>query len=196
MTTANKITIGRILLVPVFVLLLIYYAESGREIFRVFALVAFVLASAADAVDGYVARRFNQRSELGAMIDPLADKLLLVSAVILLCLRNPYLTRLPEWLAVIILSRDAFLVLGLGLLHYFAGTIKVRPRVVGKLATVLQMALVLWILLKWPDAAILWLAVAAATLTGASGLLYVFDGMRQLSAHPSSSPTSAKPPRQ
>jgi phosphatidylglycerophosphate synthase len=88
------------------------------------------------------------------------------------------------------LSRDALLVLGLGLLHYLGGAIKVRPRMVGKAATVLQMAAVLWILLKWPIKELPWLAVAAGVLTGVSGLLYIFDGVRQLSAHPSSAAAS------
>jgi CDP-diacylglycerol--glycerol-3-phosphate 3-phosphatidyltransferase len=190
MTTANKVTIGRILLVPVFVLVLIYYADTGNELFRTFSVLAFALAAGADAVDGYIARHYNQRSELGAVLDPLADKLLLVSAVILLSLRSPYFARLPEWLVIIILSRDALLVLGLGLLHYLGGAIKVRPRMVGKAATVLQMAAVLWVLLKWPIKELPWLAVAAGVLTGVSGLLYIFDGVRQLSAHPSSAAAS------
>ena len=192
MTTANKITIGRILLVPVFIVVLLYYADSGNELFRVLAVLAFALAAAADGVDGYIARRYNQRSELGAVLDPLADKLLLVSAVILLCLKNTHVARLPEWLAIIILSRDALLVLGLGLLHYFAGAIKVRPRLVGKGATVLQMAVVLWILLKWPRPALPWFNGAAGVLPGASGILYIFDGFQQLSAHPSSAAMSSK----
>jgi CDP-diacylglycerol--glycerol-3-phosphate 3-phosphatidyltransferase len=195
MTTANKVTIGRILLVLVFVLVLIYYAETGRELFRFFAVIAFSLAAAADGVDGYIARRYHQRSELGAVLDPLADKLLLVSAVILLSLKSPYLVRLPEWLIIIILSRDALLILGLALLHYMADKIKVRPRIVGKVATVLQMASVIWVLLKWPTRELPWLTAAAGALTGISGLLYIFDGMRQLSAHPSSAATSDQNPR-
>jgi CDP-diacylglycerol--glycerol-3-phosphate 3-phosphatidyltransferase len=195
MTTANKITIGRILLVPVFVLALIYYTDTGTELFRMFAVLAFGLAAGADALDGYIARRYHQRSELGAVLDPLADKLLLVSAVILLSFRRAFLVRLPEWLVIIILSRDALLILGLGLFHYIAGAIKVRPRIIGKAATVLQMAAVLWVLLKWPVRGLPWLAAGAGVLTGISGLLYVFDGVRQLSAHPSSSAASEQNPR-
>jgi CDP-diacylglycerol--glycerol-3-phosphate 3-phosphatidyltransferase len=191
MTTANKITIGRILLVPVFIVQVIYYADTGNEYFRAIAVLAFAIASAADAVDGYIARHYNQRSQLGAVLDPLADKLLLVSAVILLSLKNnSHLAHLPVWLVIIILSRDALLVLGVSLFHYMASQVKVRPRLSGKVATVLQMATVLWILLKWPPGALPWLIGAAATLTALSGALYLYDGVRQLSAHPSSSPAA------
>jgi len=191
MTTANKITIGRILLVPVFIVQVIYYADTGNEYFRAIAIAAFAIASAADAVDGYIARHYNQRSQLGAILDPLADKMLLVSAVILLSLRNnSHLAHLPVWLVIIILSRDALLVVGVGLFHYMASQVKVRPRLTGKVATVLQMATVLWILLKWPVDSLPWLIGAAGTLTGLSGALYLYDGVLQLSAHPSSSPAA------
>jgi CDP-diacylglycerol--glycerol-3-phosphate 3-phosphatidyltransferase len=197
MTTANKITIGRILLVPVFIVQVIYYARTGNEYFRASAVLAFAVAALADAVDGYIARHYNQRSQLGAILDPLADKLLLVSAVILLSLKNnSYLARLPIWLTIVILSRDALLIIGLALFHYMATAITVHPRISGKLATVLQMATVLWVLLKWPLPALTWLTLAAGTLTALSGALYLVDGVRQLSAHPASLPAPDQaPPR-
>ena len=86
MTTANKITIGRILLVPFFIVLVLYYIQTDNEWYRLWAIISFALASLADGLDGYIARRYNQRSELGAILDPLADKLLLVSAIVLLTL--------------------------------------------------------------------------------------------------------------
>ena len=82
MTTANKITIVRILLVPFFVVEVLYYMETGNAAHRWIALVSFAVAAVCDGVDGVIARRFNQRSELGAILDPLADKLLLVSGVV------------------------------------------------------------------------------------------------------------------
>ena len=80
MTTANKVTILRILLIPFFVVELIYYLQTGNEIHRLLALLSFAVTAILDGVDGYIARRYNQKSELGAMLDPLADKMLLVSA--------------------------------------------------------------------------------------------------------------------
>src|SRR5258708_1915608 len=113
MTTANKITIVRILLVPFFISLILYYAHTRQSGYRMGALLAFAVAALGDALDGYVARRYNQRSELGAILDPLADKLLLTSAIILLSLENHrYFDRIPMWLTVIILSRDAIVLIG------------------------------------------------------------------------------------
>ncbi len=84
MTTANKITILRILSVPFFVAQMLYYFDTGREEHRWLAFLSFSIAAICDGVDGYIARRYNQRSELGAILDPLADKLLLISGVVLL----------------------------------------------------------------------------------------------------------------
>ena len=189
MTTANKVTICRILLVPFFIVLVLYYVQGGAEVFRFSAILTFALATTSDAVDGYIARRYHQHSELGRFLDPLADKMLLVSGIVLLSLKNePYLDRIPLWLTVTILSRDVLLLIGLVVIHYTCGRITVRPVLIGKAATVLQMACVLWALLKWDARWLLVWAVAAAVCTGVSGIMYVVEGIRQLSASPSSSP--------
>jgi cardiolipin synthase (CMP-forming) len=191
MTTANKITIMRILLVPFFIIQVVYYLTTGHEHHRLLAILAFAAASISDGVDGYVARRYNQRSELGAILDPLADKLLLVSAVVLLSFHNQrHLTPLPIWLTTTILSRDVLLLLGMVVIHFVCGKVRVKPHFLGKIATVLQMVAVFWTLLKWD---VDWLpawTIGAAVFTGVSGLIYVLDGMRQLSASPASSPTA------
>lgn len=189
MTTANKITVGRILLTPLFIYLLLRHREEGQEWQRWLALGCFALAAALDGVDGFVARRFHQKSELGAVLDPLADKLLLLSALILLSLDRPYLHALPRWLNFSVISRDALVVLGLGVVHFTVGRVTVRPCWTGKVATVLQMALILWALLRWPTQVQEWLAAGAVALTLASGTQYLMDGMRQLSASPCSAPT-------
>ena len=189
MTTANKITILRILLIPFFVVQTLYYTREGHEMYRWLALISFGIAAVCDGVDGYVARHYNQRSELGAVLDPLADKLLLVSGIVVLSFDHaPYLVSVPLWLTGTIIGRDALLLVGLAVIQLVVGKLTVRPRFLGKAATVLQMGVVLWILLKWNEK---WLSAwiwGAAICTGASGLLYVWDGTRQLSAHPSSSP--------
>ena len=139
-------------------------------------------------MDGYIARRYNQRSELGAILDPLADKLLLVLALVVLSLNNqPYLARIPFWLVATVFSRDVVLLLGFIVIYYACGKITARPHFIGKIATVLQMVTVVWTLLKW-DTQWLWKwALGAAVCTCLSGLLYVGAGVRQLSASPSSS---------
>jgi CDP-diacylglycerol--glycerol-3-phosphate 3-phosphatidyltransferase len=199
MTTANKITILRILLIPVFVVEVLYYVKTADEIHRLAALLCFAVASVCDGVDGYIARRYNQISELGTILDPLADKLLLVSGVVVLSFdHTPHLGSMPLWLTGTIIGRDILLLVGLGVVYITVGRVKVRPRIAGKIATVLQMACLLWLLLKW-DALlghvwIEWLTAAAAAFTGVSGLLYVWDGARQLSSSPKSLPNGSNPP--
>jgi len=198
MTTANKITILRILLIPFFVVELLYYVQTANELHRVVALLTFAVAAICDGVDGYIARRYNQRSELGVILDPLADKLLLVSGVVLLSFDHGLLLgRIPLWLTVTIIARDLWVLVGLVVIHITLGKVKVRPRRTGKVATVLQMAVVLWLLLKWDVGRglvwIHWLTIGAAVGTGLSGLQYVWDGVRQLSASPNSAPPPASP---
>jgi cardiolipin synthase (CMP-forming) len=187
MTTANKITIFRILLVPFFVVQMLYYLDTGNEIHRLLGLLSFMVAAVSDGIDGYIARRYKQRSELGAVLDPLADKLLLVSGVVLLTSHDgTYLGAIPLWVAATIISRDVILMLGLGVIYYFSGKARVRPRLTGKCATFFQMGMVIWILLHWSQT---WLPVwlyGAALFTAASGLLYIWDGVRQLNASPAS----------
>ncbi len=195
MTTANKVTICRILLVPFFVVAVIYYVRSGLEFYRWFAIACFGLAAVSDGIDGFIARHYNQKSELGSVLDPLADKLLLVSAIILLSLHNkPHLQPIPVWLTVTVLSRDLILILGYAVIHFMAGGMTVKPLMVSKVATVFQMAAVLWALFKLPAEAHYWVCVGAAALTGLSGILYIFAGMRILAKHPSSAASNSKQP--
>jgi CDP-diacylglycerol--glycerol-3-phosphate 3-phosphatidyltransferase len=190
MTTANKITIFRILLVPFFIVEVLSYVDDGDEWHRFLAITAFLLASVCDGVDGYIARRYDQRSELGAILDPLADKLLLVAGIVLLSLHHEqYLPHLPLWLTATVISRDVLLLLGLAVIHFICGKVTVKPHLIGKGATVLQMVAVCWALLKLPASGLHWFALGAAICTGVSGLIYVSDGVRQLSASPASSPT-------
>ena len=190
MTTANKISIFRILLVPLFIVQVLYYVEEGIEYHRLLAILCFGIAALSDGVDGYLARHYNQRSELGAILDPLADKLLLISGIVLLSLNHPpHLQRLPLWLVTTILGRDALLLIGLAMIHYTSGQVVVRPIFLGKVATVLQMACVLWGLFKWDERWLLYWSLGAAICTGVSGIYYCYNGMRQLSSHPSSAAT-------
>jgi len=195
MTTANKITILRILLIPFFVVEIIYYVRTGNEAFRLAGVLSFAVAAILDGVDGYVARHYNQWSELGTVLDPLADKLLLVSAIVVLSFDHaPYLRQIPLWLTGIIIGRDLLLGIGAMMVWLVVGKITVRPHLTGKLATVFQMLAVSWILLHWDlhyGLLETWL-LGAGIFTGVSGLFYVWDGMKQLGAHPSSSPI-AKP---
>jgi cardiolipin synthase len=197
MTTANKITIFRILLIPFFVVEVLYYANNGHEINRLLCLASFAVAAILDGVDGYIARHYNQKSELGAILDPLADKLLLVSGIVVLSFDHlPFLQSVPLWLTGTVIGRDMLLLTGLIVIQMTVGKVKVRPRALGKVATVLQMFVVLWILLKWGGKWLTCWTLSAGICTGISGLLYLWDGTRQLSAHPTSSPTPPSSPAQ
>src|SRR6476661_3342800 len=158
MTTANKITVIRILMIPVFVTLAIYYGESIQEgnpqdWMRFTAIAVFLLASLSDGLDGYVARRYNQRSSLGVILDPIADKGLLLSGIITLSISNwseldPDYGSFPTWFPVLVISRDAILFVGAGVLYFLIGKVHVKPNWTGKVATVLQMVAIGWVMLQ------------------------------------------------
>jgi CDP-diacylglycerol--glycerol-3-phosphate 3-phosphatidyltransferase len=193
MTTANKVTIFRILLIPFFVVEVLYYMKTGNETHRLSAIIAFGVAAICDGVDGYIARRYNQKSELGAILDPLADKLLLVSGVVLFSIPNPHFGNIPLWLTGTIIGRDLMILIGMVVIQMTVGKVVVGPRLLGKVATVLQIFCLIWLLLKWDGQFdkpwfSIW-TIGAAVCTGVSGLLYVWDGVKQLSSHPTSSPT-------
>jgi cardiolipin synthase len=184
MTTANKVTLARIGLIPIFVVLAALYGESvtggaPNPWLRWSAVLTFLAASISDGIDGYIARYYNQRSRLGAILDPLADKGLLVAGLLALTFSD-WEYHLPIWFAALVISRDLVVVIGSLLLHFRNGHVQLRPRWTGKVATVFQMAALAWVMLQ-----IHWLTplvpvTLAALFTLASGIGYVFDGIRQL----------------
>ena len=192
MTTANKITVVRILMIPVFVTLAIYYGESIQEgspqdWMRFTAIAVFLLAALSDGLDGYVARRYNQRSSLGMILDPIADKGLLLSGIITLSISNwsqvdPHYGKFPAWFPVLVITRDAVILIGSALLHVLNGTMRVRTSWTGKVATVLQMAAIAWVMLQMRIPPLIYIVIAAGVFTLVSGMIYVRDGFRQLSA--------------
>lgn len=191
MTTANKITLVRIFLIPVFVWLLLDYIRNfqrgePREWERLLACTVFALASLSDAVDGYIARRYNQKTTLGSFLDPLADKALLVSGLVLLSVRfkegSPFAV-LPLWFPILVISRDVILLMGTVLIHMLTGHATAKPRIVGKCATFFQMVTLLWVLLQIQSPSYLWPLYAAGFFTLVSGLWYIYDGVQQASHH-------------
>jgi CDP-diacylglycerol--glycerol-3-phosphate 3-phosphatidyltransferase len=192
MTTANKITVVRVLMIPVFVTMAIYYGQSIQrgqplEWQRFTAIAIFLVAAVSDALDGYVARRYKQRSALGAILDPIADKGLLLSAIITLSISNwsdidPDYGRFPAWFPVLVITRDAVILVGAGILHLLNGKVQVKPSRTGKVATVLQMAAIAWVMLQLHFLPLLYVVIAAGVFTFISGIIYVMDGVRQLQA--------------
>jgi CDP-diacylglycerol--glycerol-3-phosphate 3-phosphatidyltransferase len=152
MTTANKITVTRILLIPIFVMMAIYYgrgvqAGHPKDWQRFLAIFLFLVASASDGIDGYVARKYNQRSKLGVVLDPIADKGLLLAAIITLSFSN-WTYEFPLWFPVLVITRDVVILLGTALLHYLVGSVQVKPTWTGKTATALQMVAISMVLLQ------------------------------------------------
>jgi cardiolipin synthase len=192
MTTANKITIVRIAMIPAFVLMAIYYGQSIQrgaplEWQRFTAIIIFLVAAASDGLDGYVARRYNQRSALGAILDPIADKGLLLSAIITLSISNwseidPEYGRFPAWFPVLVITRDAVILVGSAVLHVLVGKVRVKPSWTGKVATVLQMCAIGWVMLQLRFLPLLFVVILAGIFTLISGIIYVMDGVRQLQA--------------
>ena len=126
----NLITLSRILLVPVIVWLLV----TGR---MQAAFVLFVLAGVSDAIDGFIAKHYDARTELGAYLDPLADKLLLVTVFVALGVRG----ELPVWLPIAIVSRDLLIVSAVVLSWLLSNPVRIEPLLVSKLTTTAQIVL-------------------------------------------------------
>ncbi len=128
-TIANQLTMLRLLLIPAFVILTLY-GEFG------WALATFVVAGLTDALDGLAARTAGQKSDLGAWLDPAADKLLLVTTFVVLTLPNIGLVnRLPLWLTILVISRDVGIVLTVAIVSLAVGPRTFRPSPLGKAAT-------------------------------------------------------------
>jgi cardiolipin synthase len=129
LTLANQLTILRIALIPAFVLLVVYGYLGA-------ALLVFSIAGLTDALDGLIARRAGQRTSLGAWLDPMADKLLLVTTFVVLTLPGiPLANHLPLWLTVLVISRDVVIVGVVAIINLAVGPRTFRPTLFGKATT-------------------------------------------------------------
>ncbi|MDA8098605.1 MAG: CDP-alcohol phosphatidyltransferase family protein [Nitrospiraceae bacterium] len=171
MNLPNTITLIRVVLIPFFVDLMIY--EYYRH-----ALVVFLAACLTDALDGMIARLTNTKTELGAFLDPMADKLLIVSSFVTLAILAPF----PVWLVITVVSRDVILTLGSMVIYFTGHDLKVKPSIIGKMTTFLQLLVVTLTLIHVAYGissgylhAVYW---ATAGMTIASGVQYVLRGMK------------------
>ena len=177
LTVATLITLLRFVMVPAIVLALL----SGR---LDLALIGFVVAGVSDAVDGFVARRFNQRSELGAYLDPLADKLLLVSVFIVLGVMH----ELPLWLVVMAVSRDGLIVAGVLLSTIMSRPVTMKPLFVSKANTAMQIVLAALVLAELALSTSLGplrpiLIIVSGLLTVASAGAYLVGWLRHMNGN-------------
>lgn len=171
MTFPNILTLLRILLTPLLVWLLLNERLSG-------ALAVFFVAGITDGLDGFIARVFHQKSRLGAYLDPLADKILLVSSFILL----GHMHLVPNALVIVAVSRDLLILTGVMTFWFFQMPLEIRPSLVSKLTTLAQILTVLVTLsqpmMAWSMGLRRLLYVATGLITMASGLHYILVGMR------------------
>jgi cardiolipin synthase (CMP-forming) len=171
-TLANQLTLLRMLLIPAFVILTLY-GEFG------WALTTFIVAGLTDLLDGLAARTAGQRTELGAWLDPAADKLLLVTTFIVLTLPNIGLVnRIPLWLTILIISRDVGIVLTVAIVNLAVGPRTFKPSPLGKAATAIFIVVcVVVMLFNWLGYQSVWVDVAiwvSLVITLASGVDYVW----------------------
>lgn len=168
----NVLTFARIVIIPFFAASLLY-----KEYY--YALILFIIAALTDLLDGFLARLTNQKTRLGAFLDPLADKFLLLTSFILFAVYG----WLPNWITIIVLSRDFIVVVGWYMLVVLINERKVEPSIFGKLANALQAILIAYILLSInfeigtpmvKDS----LLLLAALFTVLSGIQYVYRGYR------------------
>ena len=138
-TVPNLLTVFRMVLIPVFVSLLFYQRF-------LLALFVFILAGVTDGLDGLLARRFNQKSQLGTILDPIADKLMLVTSFVVLSMRSvfpqpvPSHLPVPFWVTVAVISRDVFILVGAAAINIVTGFRGFRPSTLGKINTTVQIA--------------------------------------------------------
>jgi len=179
MNFANKISTFRILSVPFFVSCLIYYSPE-KEYLRLVALGIFILGVISDAVDGFIARKSKEQSKAGLVLDPLGDKLLLMGAFIFLSPISKLSLTFPLWVALIVISRDLIIILGVVVIYIVRQDIDFFPSRWGKLTTTFQMSAVIAVLLQVSFAFIFWWLAVLFTLI--SGLDYVKRGFKILYA--------------
>lgn len=175
MSIPNIITLGRILLVPI-----IIWAIASNQMEIAFAI--FVIAGVSDAVDGFLAKRFNMSSELGALLDPLADKALLVSIYVALGIWGA----IPRWIVILVVSRDIMIVGAVIVSWLFGKPIPMKPLMVSKLNTFAQVAFAALVLAALgfgfkssPYEVILMVIVAILTLLSVS--FYLVEWVRHMS---------------
>jgi CDP-diacylglycerol--glycerol-3-phosphate 3-phosphatidyltransferase len=192
----NRITIVRMLLIGPFVICLLNINQPGRDWLRWLAVAIFALMAFSDFLDGYLARRLHSESPLGKFLDPLADKLFITAAVIILCVVGVASTSdmhsrgslaLPNWVAVAAIGKDLIVSIGFLLVYLSTGRIFIRPRLAGKLCTAVQTLLVLVMLLwidlpQWLSDAPRFLWWLSTILAAAASIDYIVIGNRYVTA--------------
>ena len=195
LTWANRMTILRILLIVPFVICMLkindlHFNSDFRNIMRYIATVIYLFMAVSDALDGYLARTKRQTTKLGAFLDPVADKLLITSACLLLASERGHVNEflLPPTVVVLIIGKDIFLLIGFVIVYFITSQFLIAPVLIGKIATALQLSMVGAILLApeissfipgwiWFLRTLWWTAAGTALL---ATLIYIRDGSRYI----------------
>ncbi len=181
MNLPNLLTLTRVLLIPLFVIFIIQKSFTN-------ALITFAIAGITDGIDGLVARITHQKTELGAYLDPIADKLLLICAFLTLAI----IERLPGWLAVVVITRDVIILLGVLIMILNNYSIKIGPSLLSKITTNIQILTV--IVALWDGEGQWWMILRNMSIYGTafftifSGAHYIYIGTKILNQKKGSFP--------
>lgn len=172
MNIPNILSLTRLLLTPAFVVSVIYRAESGVFLSNL-PLIIFLIAVITDAVDGFVARKYNEVTSFGILLDPLADKFLIIASFITFSFLTygPAGLRIPPWVLIIVLTRDLFILMGAAVIYMVFGYMEFKPSMWGKATTLFQMLTIFSVLIGFNYACIIW--TMAVVLTVVSGMHYL-----------------------
>ncbi|MBF0569380.1 MAG: CDP-alcohol phosphatidyltransferase family protein [Candidatus Omnitrophica bacterium] len=178
LTLANKITIGRFILIPILVATILSYTPD-KDHLRWVALGIYLFAEITDVIDGFIARHFRQKTKAGSILDPLADKVLFLAT--LLCLYKiggefHWPGRMPLWLVVAFFTRDTLLLIGGLLVEVKRGFIEIKPNIWGKLTAFLQVICLVAVFLQLYVPLFVWGAALAVTVV--SGVFYMAEGIK------------------
>jgi cardiolipin synthase len=176
LTTANQLTLLRMIFIPIFVVLLVYEMAG-------WAFIVFILAGITDGLDGLIARLFQQKTQLGAYLDPIADKLLLTTSFVVLSTKGlGLIITIPLWLTIFVLSRDVLLIASALMIALSTGHRTFKPSIFGKTTTFMQIVTILVVLyfnhLGHTHPFIHWLFIATGVITIFSGLHYIYQGRK------------------
>ena len=191
---ANRITIVRILLIVPFVSCMLKINDPALgELMRYIAVIIFLVMASSDVLDGYLARSKGQITRLGSFLDPMADKLLMTSACLLLASRRAQVGvfELPDTVVVLIVGKDLFLLIGFLVIYFITFQVRIVPALIGKIASALQLSMVAAILLApeisgfvpgwiWFLRVLWWSAAGTAIL---ATLIYIRNGSRYIEEH-------------
>ncbi|MBU1627394.1 CDP-alcohol phosphatidyltransferase family protein [bacterium] len=186
MNIANRLTVFRIFLIPLYFIFLLY-SFPNNKLYTTLSFLLLVVIAFGDAVDGFLARKLHQVTKLGTILDPIADKLAISISFVILGVYQG----IPAWLVIIVISKDVLIFLGWFILYILNCDVTVIPSIFGKVSSFLQFSVVLLhFIMKVTNIfdsviPVIWWFTCAATI--AAGISYVYDGMKRLNGDKQSS---------